>query len=153
MIFLLRFDCILLLEGLYMSEFCLCRAGVPIEVMGLMLGEFVDEYTVRVVDVFVMPQSGTGVSVEAVDHIFIINRKSLNKVGINLTQLKLALNKPKMSKTPKNGILYYVPCLIKPSPSIKCLGFGLQPPGSRLSLCTLGAPWAFDIICIICRLL
>lgn len=30
------------------------------EVMGLMLGEFVDDYTVRVVDVFAMPQSGTG---------------------------------------------------------------------------------------------
>jgi hypothetical protein len=29
------------------------------EVMGLMLGEFVDEYTVRVIDVFAMPQSGT----------------------------------------------------------------------------------------------
>merc|ERR1712187_539841 len=43
------------------------RAGVPMEVMGLMLGEFVDEYTVQVVDVFAMPQSGTGVSVEAVD--------------------------------------------------------------------------------------
>lgn len=40
---------------------------MPMEVMGLMLGEFVDEYTVRVVDVFAMPQSGTGVSVEAVD--------------------------------------------------------------------------------------
>ena len=36
------------------------RAGVPMEVMGLMLGEFVDEYTVRVIDVFAMPQSGTG---------------------------------------------------------------------------------------------
>ena len=35
-----------------------------------MLGEFVDEYTVRVVDVFAMPQSGTGVSVEAVDPVF-----------------------------------------------------------------------------------
>jgi 26S proteasome regulatory subunit N11 len=46
------------------------RAGVPMEVMGLMLGEFVDEYTVRVVDCFAMPQSGTGVSVEAVDHAF-----------------------------------------------------------------------------------
>jgi 26S proteasome regulatory subunit N11 len=46
------------------------RAGVPMEVMGLMLGEFVDEYTVRVVDVFAMPQSGTGVSVEAVDPVF-----------------------------------------------------------------------------------
>ena len=63
------------------------RAGVPMEVMGLMLGEFVDDYTVKVVDVFAMPQryllltdntrhsfislrSGTGVSVEAVDYVF-----------------------------------------------------------------------------------
>ena len=35
------------------------RAGVPMEVMGLMLGEFVDDYTVTVIDVFAMPQSGT----------------------------------------------------------------------------------------------
>jgi hypothetical protein len=27
------------------------------EVMGLMLGEFVDDYTVKVVDVFAMPQA------------------------------------------------------------------------------------------------
>ena len=40
------------------------------EVMGLMLGEFVDEYTVQVIDVFAMPQSGTTVSVESVDHVF-----------------------------------------------------------------------------------
>jgi 26S proteasome regulatory subunit N11 len=40
------------------------------EVMGLMLGEFVDEYTITVVDVFAMPQSGTGVSVEAVDPVY-----------------------------------------------------------------------------------
>ena len=46
------------------------RAGVPMEVMGLMLGEFIDDYTVKVVDVFAMPQSGTGVSVEAVDPVF-----------------------------------------------------------------------------------
>jgi len=46
------------------------RAGVPMEVMGLMLGEFVDEYTISVCDVFAMPQSGTGVSVEAVDDVF-----------------------------------------------------------------------------------
>ncbi|KAI0353544.1 Mov34-domain-containing protein [Trametes cingulata] len=46
------------------------RAGVPMEVMGLMLGEFVDEYTVHVIDVFAMPQSGTTVSVESVDHVF-----------------------------------------------------------------------------------
>jgi len=41
-----------------------------LEVMGLMLGEFVDDYTVNVVDVFAMPQSGTGVSVEAVDYVY-----------------------------------------------------------------------------------
>ncbi|KAI0320687.1 JAB1/Mov34/MPN/PAD-1 ubiquitin protease-domain-containing protein [Amylostereum chailletii] len=46
------------------------RAGVPMEVMGLMLGEFVDEYTVQVIDVFAMPQSGTTVSVESVDYVF-----------------------------------------------------------------------------------
>ena len=73
------------------------RAGVPLEVMGLMLGSFEDEFTVRVIgqsrpfasedaplpeasgeltrrlapsDVFAMPQSGTGVSVEAVDPVF-----------------------------------------------------------------------------------
>ncbi len=46
------------------------RAGVPMEVMGLMLGEFVDDYTVKVVDVFAMPQSGTGVSVEAIDPVY-----------------------------------------------------------------------------------
>lgn len=46
------------------------RAGIPMEVMGLMLGEFVDDYTVYVIDVFAMPQSGTGVSVEAVDPVF-----------------------------------------------------------------------------------
>ena len=46
------------------------RAGVPMEVMGLMLGDFVDDYTVKCVDVFAMPQNGTGVSVEAVDPVF-----------------------------------------------------------------------------------
>jgi len=46
------------------------RAGVPMEVMGLMLGSFVDEYTTVVVDVFAMPQSGTSVSIEAVDPVF-----------------------------------------------------------------------------------
>jgi len=34
------------------------RAGVPLEVMGLLLGVFVDEYTIKVVDVFAMPQKG-----------------------------------------------------------------------------------------------
>ncbi|PXF44177.1 26S proteasome non-ATPase regulatory subunit 14-like [Gracilariopsis chorda] len=63
-------------ETVYISSLALLkmlkhgRAGVPMEVMGLMLGEFVDDYTVKVVDVFAMPQSGTGVSVEAVDPVF-----------------------------------------------------------------------------------
>lgn len=52
-------------EQVYISSLALLkmlkhgRAGVPMEVMGLMLGEFVDDYTVRVIDVFAMPQSGT----------------------------------------------------------------------------------------------
>ena len=63
-------------ETVYISSIALLkmlkhgRAGVPMEVMWLMLGEFVDDYTVNVVDVFAMPQSGTGVSVEAVDDVF-----------------------------------------------------------------------------------
>lgn len=40
------------------------------EVMGLMLGEFIDDYTIKVVDVFSMPQSGNSVSVESVDEAF-----------------------------------------------------------------------------------
>lgn len=35
-----------------------------------MLGEFVDPYTVRVADVFAMPQRGTTVTVESVDPVF-----------------------------------------------------------------------------------
>ncbi|KAI9639502.1 Mov34-domain-containing protein [Dioszegia hungarica] len=46
------------------------RAGVPMEVMGLMLGEFVDDHTISCVDVFAMPQAGTTVTVESVDHVF-----------------------------------------------------------------------------------
>ncbi|BFU24376.1 26S proteasome non-ATPase regulatory subunit 14, putative [Entamoeba histolytica HM-1:IMSS-B] len=63
-------------ETVYISSLALLkmlkhgRAGVPVEVMGLMLGEYVDDYTVRVVDVFAMPQNGTGVSVEAVDEVY-----------------------------------------------------------------------------------
>ena len=61
-------------ETVYISSLALLkmlkhgRAGVPVEVMGLMLGTFVDEYTINVVDVFAVPQNGTGTSVEAVDH-------------------------------------------------------------------------------------
>lgn len=55
------------------------RAGVPMEVMGLMLGEFVDDFTITCVDVFAMPQHGTGVSVEAVDEVFQTNMLEMLK--------------------------------------------------------------------------
>jgi len=32
-----------------------CTAGIPFEVMGLMVGTILDEYTISVVDVFSMP--------------------------------------------------------------------------------------------------
>ena len=38
--------------------------------MGVMLGEFIDEYTVLVVDVYAMPQIASTVSVESVDPVF-----------------------------------------------------------------------------------
>ncbi|EJW04716.1 hypothetical protein EDEG_01079 [Edhazardia aedis USNM 41457] len=46
------------------------RAGIPLEVMGLMLGKFVDDFTIIVNDVYAMPQTGTGVTVEAVDPVY-----------------------------------------------------------------------------------
>lgn len=80
-------------ETVYISSLALLkmlrhgRAGVPMEVMGLMLGEFVDDYTVRVVDVFAMPQSGTGVSVEAVDPVFQTKMMDmLRQTGRSVTQ-------------------------------------------------------------------
>eukprot|EP01133_Synstelium_polycarpum_P020519 gene20519-24630_t len=61
-------------ETIHISSLALLKmlqhAGVPLEVMGLMLGELIDEYTIRVIDVFAMPQSGTSVSVEAIDPVF-----------------------------------------------------------------------------------
>lgn len=49
------------------------------EVMGLMLGEFVDEYTITCVDVFAMPQNSTGTSVEAIDPVFQTNMLEMLK--------------------------------------------------------------------------
>ncbi|KOB62435.1 hypothetical protein PFHG_04157 [Plasmodium falciparum HB3] len=75
-------------EQVYISPLALLkilkhgRAGVPMEVMGLMLGEIVDEYTIRIVDVFAMPQSGNSVSVEAVDPVYQTNMlEELKKTG------------------------------------------------------------------------
>lgn len=43
------------------------KAGIPFEVMGLMVGEIHDNYTIVCEDVFSMPQTGTTISVESVD--------------------------------------------------------------------------------------
>ena len=63
-------------EQIYISSLALlkmlkhCRAGVPFEVMGLMVGEIHDDYSIEVVDVFSMPQMGTTISVESVDPVY-----------------------------------------------------------------------------------
>ncbi|AEA38777.1 26S proteasome regulatory subunit (nucleomorph) [Cryptomonas paramecium] len=47
------------------------KAGIPLEVMGLMLGEYTSNFAcIFVKDIFAMPQTGTGISVEAIDPIF-----------------------------------------------------------------------------------
>jgi 26S proteasome regulatory subunit N11 len=53
------------------------RAGIPLEVVGLLLGRFIDDYTVAVVDVFATPQTGTGTAVEAIDEAFQSTMKQL----------------------------------------------------------------------------
>ena len=73
-------------ETIYISPLALLKmlkhgkAGAPMEVMGLMLGEFTDDFTIKVMDVFAMPQSGTGVSVEAVDPEYQTNMLEMLKL-------------------------------------------------------------------------
>lgn len=63
-------------EQIYISSLALLkmlkhsRAGIPFEVMGLMVGEIHDDYRINVVDVFSMPQTGTTISVESVDPVY-----------------------------------------------------------------------------------
>ena len=63
-------------EQVYISSLALLKmlkhgkAGVPLEVMGLMLGDYVDDYTITCVDVFAMPQLGTETTVESIDEKF-----------------------------------------------------------------------------------
>ena len=63
-------------EQIYISPLALLKmlrhgkAGIPLEVMGLMLGDYVDEYTVKCIDVFSMPQSGTETTIESIDEGF-----------------------------------------------------------------------------------
>jgi len=56
--------------------------------MGLMLGEFLDEYTVTVVETFAMPQTATTVSVESVDPAYQTKMMELlARVGHKQTQV------------------------------------------------------------------
>ena len=63
-------------EQIYISSLALLkmlkhgRAGIPMEVVGLMLGEFIDDFTIKVVDVFSMPQRGNTVSIEDIDPVY-----------------------------------------------------------------------------------
>ena len=59
------------------------RAGVPMEVMGLMLGSFVDDFTIRVVDVFAMPQSGTVCFAIFVFEILFFNLFSCRRASVS----------------------------------------------------------------------
>ena len=51
-------------------------------------------FAVRVIDVFAMPQSGTGVSVEAVDPVFQVNFIFLLN-DLSRVQLPILLHRPK----------------------------------------------------------
>ena len=63
-------------EQIYISPLSLLKmlrhgkAGIPLEVMGLMLGDYIDDYTVKCIDVFSMPQSGTETTIESIDEGF-----------------------------------------------------------------------------------
>ena len=58
------------------------RQGIPLEVIGIMLGTKIDEFTLEVTDVFATPQIATGQNVETTDEKFQYNYKRLlDKVG------------------------------------------------------------------------
>lgn len=46
------------------------KQGIPLEVMGIMLGQKIDAFTIEIFDVFSTPQVATGVNVETVDEKF-----------------------------------------------------------------------------------
>ena len=72
-------------EQIYISPLSLLKmlrhgkAGIPLEVMGLMLGEYVDDYTVKCIDVFSMPQSGTETTIESIDKGFQVKMTEMLK--------------------------------------------------------------------------
>ena len=72
-------------EQIYISPLSLLKmlrhgkAGIPLEVMGLMLGDYVDDYTVKCIDVFSMPQSGTETTIESIDEGFQVKMTEMLK--------------------------------------------------------------------------
>ena len=77
-------------EQIYISPLSLLKmlrhgkAGIPLEVMGLMLGTQIDEYTVKCIDVFSMPQSGTETTIESIDEGFQVKMvEMLKQTGRN----------------------------------------------------------------------
>ena len=77
-------------EQIYISPLALLKmlrhgkTGIPLEVMGLMLGDYVDEYTVKCIDVFSMPQSGTETTIESIDEGFQVKMvEMLKQTGRN----------------------------------------------------------------------
>ena len=77
-------------EQIYISPLSLLKmlrhgkAGIPLEVMGLMLGDYVDEYTVKCIDVFSMPRSGTETTIESIDEAFQVKMvEMLKQTGRN----------------------------------------------------------------------
>ena len=77
-------------EQIYISPLSLLKmfrhgkAGIPLEVMGLMLGDYVDDYTVKCLDVFSMPQSGTETTIESIEERFQVRMvEMLKQTGRN----------------------------------------------------------------------
>ena len=72
-------------EQIYISPLSLLKmlrhgkAGIPLEVMGLMLGDYIDDYTVKCIDVFSMPQSGTETTIESIDEGFQVKMTEMLK--------------------------------------------------------------------------
>lgn len=72
------------------------HARIPIEVIGPTLGKFVDEYTIRVIDVLVMSQSDTSIRVGAVDPVFETKLPEMLKETGILTRLLAGMQSPRL---------------------------------------------------------
>jgi 26S proteasome regulatory subunit N11 len=55
------------------------KAGIPLEVIGIMRGRWLDDFAVEVFDVYATPQISTGTSVETTDDAFQVTMDSLYK--------------------------------------------------------------------------